>query len=178
MAHDLQRTLRGALAGAAAAAVWSVQQPLDRRVFGVPYDDTELLGKLVTRGPAWPVAGAVLHLANGALFGALYANLAPRTPLPAWARGPAAGLVEHLATWPGTQFTDRLHPAADEMPNLWGDGRAFAQATWRHLLFGVVLGELERRLNPPAEALAPVDDKTAQTNGHGSLEHLVGTSVD
>lgn len=176
MPIDTTRTLRGALAGAAAAAVWSVQQPLDRRIFGVPYDDTELLGKLVTRGPLWPVAGVVAHLANGALFGALYANVAPRTPLPAWARGPAAGLVEHLATWPGTYAVDRLHPARDELPTLWGDNRAFAQATWRHLLFGTVLGELERRLNPPDAPLAPIDDQTAQTNGHGSIEHLVGTS--
>lgn len=177
MSQDLTRALRGALAGAAAATVWSVQQPLDRRIFHVPYDDTELLGKLVTRGPAWPLAGAVLHLANGALFGALYASVAPRTPLPAWARGPAAALAEHLVTWPGTRLSDRFHPARDELPDLWGDYRALAQATWRHLLFGTVLGELERRLNPPDEPLVPVDDETAQTNGHGSIEHLVGTSV-
>ena len=178
MAADPTRTLRGALAGAAAAAVWSAQQPLDRRVFGVAYDDTELLGKLVTQGPAWPWAGIALHLANGALFGAAYANVAPRTPLPVWARGPAAGLAEHLATWPGTRITDRLHPAREDFPVLWGSSRAFAQATWRHLLFGTVLGELERRLNPPDQVPGPVDDETAQTNGHGSLENLVGTSVD
>lgn len=179
MALDVTRTLRGGLAGAAAAAVWGVQQPLDRRVFGVPYDDTELLGKLVTRGPAWPVAGAFLHLANGALFGALYANVvATSRMLPPWARGPAAGLAEHLATWPATLVTDRLHPARDELPALWGDPRAFAQATWRHLLFGTVLGELERRLNAPSGGLVPVDDETAQTNGHGSIEHLVGTAAD
>ena len=60
--------------------------------------------------------------------------------------------------------------------NLWGDPRAFAQATWRHLLFGAVLGELERRLNPPgAPELEPIDDRTVSTNGHGSIEHLVGT---
>jgi hypothetical protein len=178
MVLDSTRTLRGALAGAAAAAAWSAQQPLDRRIFGVPYDDTELLGKLLTRGPAWPLAGAVLHLSNGALFGALYANVAPRMPMPAWARGPAAGLAEHLLTWPGTRVTDRLHPARDELPTLWGDKSAFAQATWRHVLFGTVLGELERRLNTPGEPLTPVDDETAQTNGHGSLEHLVGTPVN
>jgi hypothetical protein len=177
MALDRSRTLRGALAGAAAAAVWSAQQPLDRRVFGVPYDDTELLGKLVTRGPAWPVAGAVLHLANGAAFGAVYAAVAPRLPLPVWARGPAAGLTEHLLSWPGTRVTDRRHPARAELPPLWGDHHAFAQATWRHLLFGTVLGELERRLNPPAGGPAgPIDDETVSTNGHGSIEHLVGTS--
>jgi hypothetical protein len=46
--------------------------------------------------------------------------------------------------------SDRLHPARAELPRLAGNGRALAQATWRHLLFGVVLGELERRLDPPA----------------------------
>jgi hypothetical protein len=176
MAIDRNRTLRGALAGAAAASVWAAQQPLDRRIFGVPYDDTELLGKLVTRGPAWPVVGLALHLGNGALFGALYANAAPRIPVPAWARGPLAGLAEHAATWPGTRVTDRLHPARGELPTLWGDPRALAQATWRHLLFGVVLGEVERRLNPPEDPATPVDSQTASSNGHGSIEHLVATS--
>ena len=176
MALDRTRTLRGALAGAGAAAVWAAQQPLDRRVFGVAYDDTELLGKLVTRGPAWPVAGVALHLANGALFGALYAVAAPSVPGPAWARGPAAGLVEHLATWPATRLVDRLHPARAELPTLAGDPHAFAQATWRHLLFGVVLGELERRLSPPADPVVPMTEETASTNGHGSAEHLVAAA--
>lgn len=176
MPADLSRTLRGALAGASAAAVWAVQQPLDRLVFRVPYDDTELLGKLVTRGPAWPYAGAALHLANGAVFGAAYALAVPALPLPAWAKGPAAGLTEHLLSWPGTRFTDRFHPARSELPALWGDRAAFAQATWRHLLFGTVLGELERRLNPPEPfEPVPIDDATVSTNGHGSIEHLVGT---
>ena len=92
--------------------------------------------------------------ANGALFGAVYANVAPALPLPAWARGPAAGLAEHLATWPLTLLVDERHPARDEMPRAGAQRRAFAQATWRHLLFGVVLGELERRLNPPERAAA------------------------
>ena len=177
MAAPSSRTLRGALAGAAAAAVWAAQQPLDRRVFGVPYDDTELLGKLVTKGPAWPYVGLAMHLANGAMFGAIYSAAAPRIPLPAWAKGPAAGMAEHLASWAGTPFNDRYHPAADELPDLWGDSRAFAQATWRHLLFGTVLGELERRLNPPEAAEPePIDAERASTNGHGSIEHLVGMS--
>ena len=86
MAIDRTRTARGALAGLGAAAVWAAQQRLDMRVFGVRYDDTELLGKAVTRGPAWPLVGTAIHLANGAAFGAAYANLAPRMPLPAWAK--------------------------------------------------------------------------------------------
>ena len=173
MSSTATRTLRGALAGAAAAAVWAAQQPLDRRLFGFPHDDTELLGRLVVRSGAWQVAGLGLHLANGAVFGAAYANVAPSLPVPPALRGPLAGLAEHLATWPGTAMLDRVHPARSDFPQLWGSGRAFAQATWRHVLFGFVLGELERRLNPPEEPLAPVDDVMASTNGHGSVEHLV-----
>ncbi len=179
MAIDRTRTLRGALAGATAAAVWAAQQPLDERLFGVPYDDTELLGKWITRGRAWRAVGVAIHVQNGAAFGALYANLAPSVPVPPVARGPLAGLVEHVATWPGTALLPRLHPAAGDFPVLWGSGRAFAQATWRHVLFGVVLGELERRLNPPADAPpAPMTDERAATNGHGRVEDLgVAASV-
>src|SRR5205809_1056971 len=54
MPFDQARTARGAVAGAVAAGLWAAQQPLDKRVFGVDYDDTELLGKTVTDGPAWP----------------------------------------------------------------------------------------------------------------------------
>jgi len=147
-------TLRGALAGAIAAAVWAAQQPLDKRLFRFPFDDVELLGKAVTRGPRWRAVGTAMHLANGALFGAAYANLAARAAwVPQWGRGPAAALAEHVASWPATALTDRLHPARAELPVLAGSRRAFAQATWRHLLFGVVLGTLERRLRrsePPA----------------------------
>jgi hypothetical protein len=176
MAFDRTRTLRGALAGAAAAGVWAAQQPLDKRVFGYAADDVELLGRLVARGPAVLPLGTLMHLANGALFGAAYANLAPSVPLPAAARGPVLGLLEHLATWPTTApIMDRLHPAAGDLPRLWGSGRAFAQSTWRHVLFGVVLGELERRLNPPEAELEPVDEVAAASNGHGSAEHLVVT---
>ena len=173
MPVDRARTIRGALAGSAAAAVWAAQQPLDRAIFGGAYDDTELLGKLVTRGPAWPVAGVALHLANGALFGAVYANLAPRLPLPSWARGPLAGLAEHVASWPLTTVTDRLHPARGELPVLAVDPRAFAQAAWRHLVFGVVLGELARRLNAPQDEVVPPYELVVSSNGHGNLEHAV-----
>src|SRR5919112_1156113 len=54
----------------------------------------------------------------------------------------AAGLAEHVATWPLTALVDR---------QLAGDRRAFAQSAWRHALFGMVLGEVERRLNPKGQ---------------------------
>jgi hypothetical protein len=170
MAADATRTLRGALAGAVAAGVWAAQQPLDKRVFGVDYDDVQLLGGFVARGSAQYPLGLAIHLVNGAAFGALYANAHRSLPVPPALRGPLAGLAEHLATWPATPLLVRVAP---ELPKLWGSGRAFAQATWRHLLFGTVLGELERRLNPPEPEPRPVDPAAAASNGHGSAEHLV-----
>jgi hypothetical protein len=113
---------------------------------------------------------------DGALFGALYANVAPRTPLPSWARGPAAALGENFATWPLLALADRLHPARAELPAAFANPRALAQSTWRHLLFGVVLGELERRLNAPEEIETPDYLRTVSANGHGRLEHLAATS--
>jgi hypothetical protein len=173
MALDRTRTLRGALAGAAAAAVWAAQQPLDQRVFGVDYDDVELLGRFVTNGRAAYPIGLAIHLANGAVFGALYANAGRALPVPAILRGPLAGLAEHVATWPGTAALSRIHPASDDLPELWGSGAAFAQATWRHLLFGTLLGELERRLNPPDSEPSPIDPAAAASNGHGHAEYVV-----
>jgi len=129
---------------------------------------------VVPNGGGWQPAGIALHLANGALFGAAYANVAPSLPVAPVLRGPLAGLAEHLATWPGTLVIDRLSLGRD-FPKLWGDPRAFAQATWRHLLFGALLGELERRLNPPDAEPEPIDAAAVASNGHGSVEHLVAT---
>ena len=38
-----------------------------------------------------------------------------------------------------------------------------------------MLGELERRLNPPETEPEPVDAVAVASNGHGSAEHLVAT---
>src|SRR5205807_1777162 len=45
----LQTSLRGGVAGAVAAAVMTLEQPLDKRLFDSKYDDVEILGKLFTR---------------------------------------------------------------------------------------------------------------------------------
>jgi hypothetical protein len=66
-----------------------------------------------------------------------------------------------------------VHPARKDLPRLWGSGRAFAQSLWRHLLFGVVLGELERRLNAPADEDVPSYEHVVSSNGHGNLEHAM-----
>src|SRR3954454_20124669 len=169
----LQGSVGGAIAGSLAAAVWAAQQPLDQRVFDCDYDDVELLGRFVTSGRAAYPVGLAIHLLNGALFGAAYANASRGLPVPTVLRGPVAGLAEHLATWPGTAALSRVHPASAELPELWGSGRAFAQATWRHVLFGTALGELERRLNPPDLEPQPIDPAAAASNGHGSAEYVV-----
>jgi hypothetical protein len=170
MGPTATRTLRGALAGTVAAGVWAAQQPLDKELFASDYDDVELLGKLVTRDRAWLPIGLAAHVGNGALFGAAYANVARLAPIPPALRGPAAALAEHLALWPLVRVTDRLHPARRELPKLTGNRPAFWQAAWRHLLFGVVLGELERRLNEAPEHEPADFTAVVSTNGHGSLE--------
>jgi hypothetical protein len=143
----MARSFNGAAAGAVAALAWAAGQPLDKRIGGSRYDDVELLGKAVTRGRAWPLAGLALHVANGAAFGATYAIVAPKLLGPPYMRGLSAAMVENFGLWPLVRLTDRFHPARRELETLTGNGRALAQATWRHAIFGVVLGAVEARLN-------------------------------
>jgi len=171
----LERSVRGAAAGAVGAAVWAAQEPLDKRVFGVEYSDVELLGKAVTRGDEWPAVGLAMHLANGAAFGAAYALAKPFLPGPPVARALMAGLAENFGFWPLTGVIDRLHPARRELPQLSGNSRAFAQATWRHVLFAVVLGVLEERLNQGLQVDVP--EVPVSSNGHGDIELAVGAAT-
>jgi hypothetical protein len=135
---------RAAAAGATAALVWATQEPLDQRVFGCDYSDVALLGKAVTRGPHWRAAGLALHALNGLAFGLAWD--AARRRLPVNPRRLAIGLAvaENAALWPLCGLVDRFHPARGKpgVPPLLRSRRAFAQATWRHALFGWVLGRL------------------------------------
>ena len=142
-----QRRRRGGGLGAAAAAGQAGASPAG-------YDDVELLGKAVTRGDGWYPIGFGLHMGNGALFGAVYANVAPALPIPPALRGPGGGPGRAPGAVAAGGVTDRLHPARDDLPRLSGNRPAFLQAAWRHLLFGFVLGELERRVNAEPERRA------------------------
>jgi hypothetical protein len=158
----------------AAAAIWALEQPLDKLLLASDYDDVELLGRTVVGSDGWWYpAGLAMHLTNGALFGAAYSNIAPALPIPPVLRGPVAALTEQLATWPLSTVSDRLHPARKDLPALAGNHRAFVQSTVRHLLFGLVLGELERRVNATPEPAPPVAETDFSSNGHGSLEHAI-----
>jgi|SRR5215217_917493 len=171
----VQRAVNGAIAGGVAAAVWAAQQPLDKRVFGYEYDDVEFLGKLVTTAPtAWPVVGIGLHVQNGMVFGAAYASIRPLLPGPPVLWGFVAAMAEHAVSWPFGRVADRVHPARGDLTPIGSSPRSLAQATWRHALFGVVLGFLEARLNDrSADEPPPIP---VESNGHGSIEHAVAAA--
>lgn len=131
--------VRAAAAGAAAALVWAAVEPLDRRLLRHDYSDVALLGKFATRSRAWPLAGLALHAGNGAVFGLCYRELHRRFGT----RAVTLALAEHTVLFPLGAVADRRHPARGEpglAPLL--SGRAFVQATWRHLVFGAVLARL------------------------------------
>jgi hypothetical protein len=135
---------RAAAAGATAATIWALEERLDQRLLRCDYSDVALLGKAVTRGRGWRAAGLAIHALNGALFGLAFYEA--RRVLTIDSRKLALGMAlgEHVGLYPLCYFVDRYHPARGEpgIPPLLTNPRAFAQATWRHTLFGAVLGRL------------------------------------
>jgi hypothetical protein len=123
----MQPRLRAAVAGAVAAVVWGLQEPLDRRIFGCDYSDVLFLG----RGRR--SLGFAVHAANGALFGVVFDAVRQRLDIDERRLALAMALTEHVALWPFIALVDR---------DLVTSPRAFAQATYRHALFGVLLGRL------------------------------------
>jgi hypothetical protein len=130
--------MNSARAGAIAALVWAAEEPFDRLVLRHDYSDVAVLGKALTRSRAWPLAGLALHAANGAVFGVAYERVRKRGT-----SALAMALVEHTILFPLGAIVDRRHPARGTkgLAPLWSK-RAFAQATFRHLLFGALLGRL------------------------------------
>ncbi|MBA3734636.1 MAG: hypothetical protein H0W90_05480 [Actinobacteria bacterium] len=119
--------LRAAAAGAAAAVVWGLQEPLDQRVFGCDYSDVAFLG----RGRR--SVGFVVHAVNGALFGVAFDAVRQRVGVDERRLALTLALAEHVVLWPFIGLVDR---------SLVTSPGAFAQATYRHALFGVILGRL------------------------------------
>jgi hypothetical protein len=123
--------------------VWAVQEPLDQRLFRSDYSDVAVLGKALTRRH-WRVVGLAFHATNGALFGLAYHEARRVTRIEPRRLALGMALAEHVALYPLFYFVDRYHPARGEpgVPPALKSKRAFGQATWRHALFGVVLGRL------------------------------------
>jgi hypothetical protein len=86
-----------------------------------------------------------------------------------------AGLAENFGSWPLIGVAERIHPARRDLPKLAGNPRALAQATWRHVLFAVVLGVLEERLNQGLQVDVP--EVPVSSNGHGDIELAVGAAT-
>jgi hypothetical protein len=135
-----------ALAGAVAATAWGLFEPVDKRFFRSDYSDITLLGSLVTRGRLARPAGFAIHALNGALFGLVFDQVRRRASTDKRLLAFGMAMAEHVGLYPLSYFVDRFHPARGEagIPPLLTSGRAFAQATVRHALFGVVLGRLSR----------------------------------
>src|SRR5919106_1151011 len=109
--------MRAALAGAVAATVWGIQEPLDRRLFRCDYSDVRLVG------------GLGVHALNGALFGVAFDFVRRRTRVDQRRLAVALAVAEHTALWPALGLFDR---------ELVRSPRAFAQGVYRHVLFGAV----------------------------------------
>ena len=135
--------MRGAAAGAAAAAAWSASEPLLRKVTGTTYSNARLLGRFATRSRAWPVAGLALHVANGAVFGAAFERLG----LQGIKAGIVAAEIENTLAWPAMAIVDRIHPDRRDgtWPPLVRSPRVAAQEVVGHAIFGAVLGALAGR---------------------------------
>jgi hypothetical protein len=140
---------RAALAGAAAALVWGLLEPVDQRLLRYRYSDVAILGKAVTRGRGWRPVGLAIHTTNGAMFGLTWHAFSRRRQV----SPTAMALGEHVALFPLGAVVDRRHPARGtrEVPRIF-TWRAFVQATWRHLLFGFLLGKLAGAPAPPPPA--------------------------
>jgi hypothetical protein len=124
--------------------VWALQEPFDQRVFRCDYSDVALLGRFVTRGDHWRAAGFAVHALNGAVFGLAFHEVRRVLRRDSRRLALAMALAEHATLYPLCYFVDRYHPARGQpgIPQLLTNPRAYAQATWRHAVFGAVLGRL------------------------------------
>ena len=134
---------RAIAAGVAGTLLWAALEPLDRRLFRHDYSDVAVLGKAFTRGPGWLPLGLAIHAVNGAIFGLVYYEIAEQLRRDRRRLALELALLEHLALFPTGALVDRRHPARGEagVAKLFSVP-AFGQATFRHALFGMVLGRL------------------------------------
>lgn len=139
----MSSSARHAAAGAAAATLWGLAEPLDRRLLRHDYSDVALLGKTFTRGRGWRPLGFALHAVNGAVFGLALRQAHRVTGWEPRRLAVGLALAEHVALFPVGAVVDRRHPARGE-PGVVDvfSARAFVQASLRHALFGWLLGRL------------------------------------
>jgi hypothetical protein len=132
-----------ALAGATAGVTWRAVEPALRRLFGHPYSDPELLTAFVTRGRAQPLLDYCVQTAGGAGFAVAFARVGGRGTRQAI----AAVVAENLALLALAPLIDRVHPDVRDgsWPPLAGNPRAAGVSLSGHVLYGLLLGSLDRR---------------------------------
>jgi hypothetical protein len=101
-------------------------------------------GRHVSVNARLQAAAVAWHSVNGAFFGLAFDEARRRLSVEPRKLALGMALGEHVALYPLTFLVDRYHPARGQpgVPPLLTNGRAFAQATWRHALFGSLLGRL------------------------------------
>lgn len=138
-----------ALAGIVSGVAYLAAQSLDMSAARNRVDDRVLLGRLLPVSPSQATtAGTIMHLVNSVVFSAAF-RLVGRDLLkgPMWFRGATFALIENVVLYPLVLLED-FHPALrDGQMDSFQSWTAFAQAMWRHLVLGVVLGALTPRKN-------------------------------
>ncbi len=141
---------RAAAAGLVATAAYSIAMETDKYITDNHFNDVTfiegLLGDTGASSPRTAALAWALHFLNGAMLAEVYAAICKRfLPGPNWLKGMIFGGVFIAAVWPITPFVDRYHPMikSGQLPHL-ANWAAFWQNVLRHLVFGLVLGLLDR----------------------------------
>jgi hypothetical protein len=134
------------VAGLAGGLAFYLTMLLDLKI-GRNVDDRIFLGRPLVKDPAQAkAAGTVMHVANSAAFGVVYAMVEERIPGPPWWKGTLFFNIENLILYPLTAVGKR-HPAIrdGQIDDYW-TWPAFLQSIPRHIAYGAVLGIVYDRL--------------------------------
>src|ERR1700750_1040313 len=99
--------MRAPLAGAIAATVWGLQEPLDRRLFRCDYSDVRLVG------------GLPVHALNRALVGIAFDAVRRRTDLDKTRLAIGLAVTEHTVLW---SLHGLFEPDVVKSPRAFGQG--------------------------------------------------------
>lgn len=134
---SVNRSVRGAVAGAAAGIAWKAVEPLLQRGFRSPYSDAGIACRFVSTRP---VAAYATQAAGGATFGVAFARLGGRGVPTAV----AAALVENAVLWPAVWVVQRYHPdvQAGRWPKPFADPGSIGVSFTGHAIFGLLFGAL------------------------------------
>lgn len=144
----LRLAASGALAGGIAAVAYLAEMYADMAILGHRYDEVRVIGRAITRGPAWRPLGIAGNLLAGAAAGAFYAAVVePRLPGSPIVKGLIFAQVENATLYPPVMpLLDRFHPDIRQgsLPRSFTP-LSFLEAILRHVAYGAALGWLAPR---------------------------------